>query len=62
MLKALGVDPALFTKVAQAVTTIAETLQRIEEKQNRILLLLGDDVQKQLEAVNGRGSEASNGN
>lgn len=32
MLKALGVDPAIFTQVAGAVTEIAASLKRIEEK------------------------------
>ena len=61
MMKALGVDPEMFGKVAGAITQIAETLGCIEEKQNRILLLLGDGVQKKLEAANGRGSETTDG-
>ena len=40
LLKALGVDPAMIGQVAHAVTAILETMQRIEEKQDRILALL----------------------
>lgn len=42
MLKALGVDPSMFTQVAGAVQDIAKRLKSIEEKQDKILELLGE--------------------
>ena len=40
MFKALGLDPKMFTQVVGAVQEIANSLQRIEQKQDQILLLL----------------------
>jgi hypothetical protein len=43
MLKSLGVDPAIFDQVANAVKAIAGSLERIEANQKKILALLAPE-------------------
>lgn len=40
MLRALGVDPAIFTQVSDSVKAVASALERIEKKQDKIIALL----------------------
>lgn len=51
LMKSFGIDPAMFSQVAKAVTDIAGALRRIEEKQDKIL--------KYLEGNNGGSGKSS---